>query len=319
MKYVWWGILLVVWAVLPFVLPRHAVDLLVFCGLYAIAGAGVGFLLGQGGICNMGQAAFYGFGAYSSGYCTAVLGWPSPGGFAVGLACSLALAYLIGRPILRLSGYFLALATLAVSIICSNVFYEAEAITGGSLGIPGVPKLDFWFTTLDRPEKFYFLVWIVAFACVLTMHNLMHSRIGLAMQAMRDSPEAAKVMAIDIATLRLWMFMISSGLGSVAGSLFAHYASFVNVDSFGVERSITLMLVPVIGGAASPAGVLIGGLFIGLVPEFLSKLGDIHRVMFGLALVATVVFFPDGLYGLMVQQFAKLRARIAAGKTEAAK
>jgi branched-chain amino acid transport system permease protein len=319
MKYLGWIVALVVWAVLPFVLPRHAVDLLVFCGLYAIAGAGVGFLLGQGGICNIGQAAFYGFGAYSSAYCTVELGWPAPAGFVVGLACSVGLAYLIGRPILRLSGYFLALATLALGIICSNVFYEAEAITGGTLGIPGVPKLDFWFTTLDRPEKFYFLVWIIAFGCVFAMRNLMHSRIGLAMQAMRDSPEAAKVMAIDIATLRLWMFMISSALGSVAGSLFAHYASFVNVDSFGVERSIILLLVPVIGGASAPAGVLVGGLFIGLVPEFLSRLGDIHRVMFGLALVATVVFFPDGLYGLVARLAATVRTRITAGKKEAAK
>lgn len=297
--------LALLWAVLPFVVERHAVDLLVFCGFYAVAGAGVGFLLGQGGIVNLGQAAFYGLGAYSSAYCTVQLGLPAPVGVVVGIAISLGLAFVIGRPILRLSGYFLALATLALGIISSNLFYEAEFLTGGTLGIPGVPKLHIGSFALDTPTKFYFLVWPVAVLCVLSMRSLMSSRIGLAMQAMRDAPDAAMVLAVDISRLRLWMFLISSALGALAGSLFAHYVGFVNVDSFGVERSIFFLLVPVIGGAASPAGVLLGALFVGLVPEALSVLGDIHRVLFGLALVGTVVFFPDGLIGLL-QRLADL-------------
>ncbi|UJX44212.1 branched-chain amino acid ABC transporter permease [Xanthobacter sp. YC-JY1] len=284
--------------ILPLVLERHAVDLLVFCGLYAIAGAGVGFLLGQGGIVNLGQAAFYGIGGYASAYCSARLGWPTPAGIAIGIALSLAIAALIGRPILRLSGYFLALATLALGIICTNIYFEADFITGGTLGVPGVPKLAIGGFVFDTPEKFYYLVWPIAFATILAMHNLMGSRVGLALQAMRDAPDAAMVMAIDNARLKLWIFMLSSGLGALSGSLFAHYVGFVNVDSFGVDKSIMFLLVPVIGGASVPAGAIIGALFIGLVPELLSALGDIHRVLFGLALVASVVFFPDGLWGL---------------------
>ncbi|MCG5237965.1 branched-chain amino acid ABC transporter permease [Xanthobacter oligotrophicus] len=284
--------------VLPLVLERHAVDLLVFCGLYAIAGAGVGFLLGQGGIVNLGQAAFYGIGGYASAYCSARLGWPALAGIAIGIVLSLIVAALIGRPILRLSGYFLALATLALGIICTNIYFEADFITGGTLGVPGVPKLAVGSFVFDTPEKFYYLVWPIAFVTILAMHNLMGSRIGLAMQAMRDAPDAAMVMAIDNARLKLWIFMLSSGLGALSGSLFAHYVGFVNVDSFGVDKSIMFLLVPVIGGASVPAGAIVGALFIGLVPELLSALGDIHRVLFGLALVASVVFFPDGLWGV---------------------
>ncbi len=285
-------------AALPFLLERHTVDLLVFCGLYAIAGAGVGFLLGQGGIVNLGQTAFYGVGGYASAYCTTRLGWPALAGIAIGIGISIALAGLIGRPILRLSGYFLALATLALGIICTNIYYEADFITGGTLGVPGVPKLSIGSFAFDTPEKFYFLVWPIAFVVIAAMHNLMNSRIGLAMRAMRDEPDAAMVMAIDNARLKLWMFMVSSGLGALSGSLFAHYVGFVNVDSFGVERSIMFLLVPVIGGASVPAGAIVGALFIGLIPEFLSAFGDIHRVLFGLTLVASVVFFPDGLWGI---------------------
>lgn len=283
---------------LPLVLERHAVDLLVFCGLYAIAGAGVGFLLGQGGIVNLGQAAFYGIGGYASAFCSARLGWPAPAGILLGVSLALALAFLIGRPILRLSGYFLALATLALGIIFTNIYFEADFITGGTLGIPGVPKLGLGGLAFDTPERFYYLVWPIAFAAILAMHNLMGSRIGLAARAMRDAPEAALVMAIDNAQLKLWMFMVSSALGALSGSLFAHYVGFVNVDSFGVDKSILFLLVPVIGGASTPAGAIIGALFIGLVPELLSAFGDIHRVLFGLALVACVVMFPDGLWGL---------------------
>lgn len=284
--------------VLPLVLERHAVDLLVFCGLYAIAGAGVGFLLGQNGIVNLGQAAFYGIGGYASAYCSARLGWPAPAGIAIGIVLSLAVAALIGRPILRLSGYFLALATLALGIICTNIYFEADFITGGTLGVPGVPKLALGGFAFDTPERFYYLVWPIAFATILAMHNLMGSRIGLATRAMRDAPDAAMVMAIDNARLKLWMFMLSSALGALSGSLFAHYVGFVNVDSFGVDKSILFLLVPVIGGASVPAGAIIGALFIGLVPELLSAFGDIHRVLFGLALVTSVVFFPDGLWGV---------------------
>jgi branched-chain amino acid transport system permease protein len=313
-----WLALLAIWAAVPFITERHVVDLFVFCGIYAIAGAGVGFLLGQGGIVNLGQAAFYGVGAYASAYVTARLGWPWPVGFAIGIGAASALSYLLGRPILRLSGYFLALATLALGIIFINLYFEADFITGGTLGIPGVPKLRIGSFTLDTPAKFYFLVWPLAFACVLAMYNLTRSRTGLAMQAMRDAPDAARVLAIDIARLRLWMFMISSILGSLSGSLFAHYVGFVSVDSFGVERSILFLLVPVIGGASAPAGVLIGALFIGLVPEALSVLGDVYRVLFGLTLVTVVVFFPDGLYGLLQKAAALARRENVEGRPGAA-
>lgn len=306
----------VAFLLLPFLLERHTVDLLVFCGLYAIAGAGVGFLLGQGGIVNLGQAAFYGIGGYASAYCSVQLGWPAVAGIAIGIAISLALAALIGRPILRLSGYFLALATLALGIICTNIYFEADFITGGTLGVPGVPKLSVGGFIFDTPEKFYFLVWPIVFVIIFAMHNLMESRLGLAMRAMRDAPEAALVMGIDNARLKLWMFMMSSALGALSGSLFAHYVGFVNVDSFGVDRSIMFLLVPVIGGASVPAGAVVGALFIGLVPEMLSAFGDIHRVLFGLALIASVVFFPDGLWGVGRSVIDVIGRRIGAGRGE---
>ena len=305
----WIAVALAVWAALPFLVPRNIADLLVFTGIYTIAGLGIGLLLGHCGIVNLAQATFYGLGAYASAYCTVMMGWPSITGFLVGAVISMALAYVIGRPILRLTGYFLALGTLALSAIASALFFEWDWLTGGTLGIGGIPKLDLLGFVLDRPSRYYFFVWIVAFACMWAAHNLVDSRSGLMLRAMRDSSTAAAALSVDLQSLRTRVFVVCALFGSLAGSLFAHHVSFVSTQSFTVDRSITFLLIPVIGGATSVPGIVVGALFITFLPELLSKLGDVHQILFGLALVAVVVLMPDGLMGAWDRFRARLVAR----------
>jgi len=302
----WLAVGLVVWAVLPLVVPRNVADLLVFTGIYTIAGLGIGLLLGHCGIVNLAQATFYGIGAYASAYCTVMMGLPSLVGFVVGAVIAMVLAYVIGRPILRLTGYFLALATLALGAIASALFFEWDWLTGGTLGIGGIPKLELFGFALDRPSRYYFLVWIVAFACMATARNLVDSRTGLMLRAMRDSSTAAAALSIDLQSLRTRIFVVCALFGAIAGSLFAHHVSFVSTQSFTVDRSINFLLIPVIGGATSIPGIVAGALFITFLPEFLSKLGDIHQILFGLALVGIVVLLPDGLMGAL----GRLRLRL---------
>lgn len=291
--------LLALWAVLPLVLPRHHVDLLNFAALLGIGGLGVGLLLGQCGIVNLGQAAFYGCGAYASAYCTTALGWPASAGMATGALISAALAAVIGYPILRLSGFFLALATLAVGSIAGVLFFEWDWLTGGTLGIGGIPKLSLLGWSLDVPERFYYFVWPVLGLALWLAQNLVGGRPGLAMRAMRDAAPAAEVMAVDMHRLKTQMFVLCAVLGSLAGSLYSHYMSFVSVQSFTVERSILFLLVPVIAGAHSVPGIVVGALFVALAPELLSALGDFHQVVFGLLLVVVVTLMPGGLVGLV--------------------
>lgn len=302
----WLAVGLVLWAVLPLVVPRNVADLLVFTGIYTIAGLGIGLLLGHCGIVNLAQATFYGIGAYASAYCTVMMGLPSLVGFVVGAVIAMVLAYVIGRPILRLTGYFLALATLALGAIASALFFEWDWLTGGTLGIGGIPKLELFGFALDRPSRYYFLVWIVAFACMATARNLVDSRTGLMLRAMRDSSTAAAALSIDLQSLRTRIFVVCALFGAIAGSLFAHHVSFVSTQSFTVDRSINFLLIPVIGGATSIPGIVAGALFITFLPEFLSKLGDIHQILFGLALVGIVVLLPDGLMGAL----GRLRLRL---------
>ena len=177
---------------------------------------------------------------------------------------------------LKLSGYFLALATLALAIIGHVLFLEWEWLTGGTLGIGGIPPLSLFGYRINTPVRFYYLVWPIVLLVILIHRNLLDSRTGIAMRAMRDAPSAAAVLGVNIARLKEKVFISSAILGSFAGSLFAHYVSFVSVDSFGVDRSINFLLIAVLGGARTIAGPILGALFVTALPNLLSRLGDIH-------------------------------------------
>jgi len=285
------------WGLIPLFVGRGVIDLLVFAGIYTIAGLGVTFLLGQCGIVSLAQSAFYGIGAYSAAYCTTQLGWPAPAGLSIGIALSAALACAVGWPILRLSGYFLALATLALAIIAHVLFVEWDWLTGGTLGIGGIPPLEPFGLRIDTPTRFYYLVWPLALLLLFLHANLLRSRMGFAMRALRDAPNAAAVVGIDVHMLKVKVFILSAVLGSLAGTLFAHYVSFVSVDAFGIDRAIAFLLIAVLGGARTIAGPMLGALFVTIVPYALSSFGDIHAVLFAVALIVAVIFLPDGFGG----------------------
>jgi branched-chain amino acid transport system permease protein len=300
--------LILVSAVLPLYLPRNLVDLLVFAGIYTIAGLGVGLLMGQCGIVNIAQATFYGIGAYASAYLTALAGYPIISGFIVGVLVSAVIALLVGWPVLRLRGYFLGLATLALSVIGSTLFYEWDWLTGGALGIGGLPSLELYGFKLDTPLRYFYLVWAIALVSILIGHNLVNSRTGLMLRAMRDAPDAAASLAIDLQWLRTRMFVLCAVFGSIAGSLFAHHVNYVSIDSFVIQKSITFLLIPMIGGVTSLSGVIVGSLFVTFMPEFLRGFGDFHQILFGLMLVAIIIGLPGGIVDAIARLW-RLRRR----------
>lgn len=288
-----------VYLLAPFVFERSYLDYFIFAGLLTLGGLGLGLLLGQCGIVNLAQAAFYGVGAYSTAYCTTILNWPSSLGILTGCMISTVISLAIGIPILRLTGFFLALATLSVSLIANALFLEWDNVTGGTLGIGGIPSLSVFGFALNTPDRFFYFIWAVVAIAMVLASNLVGGRPGLAMRAMRDAPPAAQSLGVEIPKLQLSIFVISGLLGSVAGSLFAHYVTFISVHSFSVERSILFLLVPIIAGATSVFGLVVGALFVVLVPELLSHLGDLHHLLFGVALVLVVVFMPRGVVGTL--------------------
>ncbi|TDR88180.1 branched-chain amino acid ABC transporter permease [Enterovirga rhinocerotis] len=299
---------LVVWAALPWFLSRGTIDILVFAGLYTIAGLGVSFLLGQCGIVSLAQSGFYGIGAYAAAYGTTALGLPIPVGIIAGMVVSGAIAAAVGIPVLRLSGHFLALATLALAIIAHVLFLELEWLTGGTLGIGGIPRIALFGFTFSTPFRFYYLVWPCAFALILFYTLLLNSRTGIALRAMRDAPAAAAVAGIPITSLKVRIFVLSAAVGSLAGSLFAHYVSFISVDSFAIDRAISFLLIAVLGGVRSIPGTIAGALFVTAAPNYLSRLGDIHPILFAVALIVAVIFLPGGFGGFVSSTWRRLTA-----------
>ncbi len=305
------GAAIALWAAVPALASRSVVDMLVFSGLYTIAGLGVTFLLGQCGIVSLAQSVFYGIGAYSTAYCTTHYGWPAPVGLVLGMLVSAAIALAVGWPVLRLSGYFLALATLALAIIGHVLFTEWDWLTGGTLGIGGIPQLNLFGFVLNSPQRFYYLVWPIAALLLFLYRNLLHSRTGFAVRAMRDAPAAAAVLGVDTHLLKVKVFVLSALLGALAGSLFAHYVSFVSVDSFGVDRAINFLLLAVLGGATTIIGPVFGALFVTIMPRVLSQFGDIHAVLFAACLILAVIFLPEGFGGALRQLAQRVRAGTA--------
>lgn len=294
--------------VLPHVLTRSYLDVMVLAGLYGIAGLGVGLLLGQCGIVNLAQAFFFGVGGYSSAYLSVNMGLPPVAGILAGIAISAAIALAVGWPILSLTGFYLAIATLAVGLIGTVMFHELDWLTGGALGIGGIPPLGIGGFVLSTPQAYFWFVWAVFLGLLVLSQNLTEGRPGLAMRAMRDAAPAAEVLGVDLHQLKTQMFVFSAVLGALAGSLFAHYVSFVSVESFTTHRTIIFLLIPVIAGMTSVWGIVIGALFVALVPELLSGLGEAHQMLFGLTLILIVMLLPQGLSGLPALILKRRRA-----------
>jgi branched-chain amino acid transport system permease protein len=222
-------------------------------------------------------------------------------GFLVGAAISVTIALLVGWPVLRLTGYFLALATLALSIIGSSLFYEWDWLTGGELGIGGIPKLDVLGFKLDTPARYYYLVWgpLYLRKIINLDPKTLQGPLDRALRAWRRRRQPG----IDMQWLRTRVFMMRCWAAS--RGLFAHYVSFTSVQSFTVDKSIGFLLIPVLGGVRSlwaSCSARCSDRHAGT----LSRIGDIHQILFGLALVAVVVLLPEGLVGLLVTAGRKL-------------
>ncbi len=305
--------LVVLWAILPLVASRSTIDLLVFTGLMTIAGIGVSFLLGQCGIVSLAQSVFFGIGAYSTAYGVTTLGWPASVALLVGMGLSGMVAAGIGLPVLRLSGYFLALATLALAIIGHVLFEQWDWLTGGTLGIGGIPPVSVLGWRLRTPQAFYWFLWPVVAVVLKGHYNLLNSMTGTSMRAMRDAPAAAAVIGVGVQRLKVKVFVLSAVLGAFAGSLFAHYVSFVSVDSFGLDRAIGFLLIAALGGARTIAGTILGALFVVAAPNLLSRFGDVHPLLFAALLIVSVVFMPGGFGGMLLDLRRRIEAMLLAG------
>lgn len=310
----WKGFLFL--AILVIALPlvtrsSYFLNMGVFIGLYALIATGLGLLLGYAGQVSLGHAAFYGLGAYSSAILTLHYGINPWLGLVAAAVITGLVAWLIGKPTLKLHGHYLAMATLGFGIICNILFGEGGAFTGGPSGLPGIPGLAIGSFEFNTDLRRYFLVWPLVVLQLVLMRNLLKSRLGRALRAIHDSELAASSCAIDPGKTKLMVFTLSAVWASLAGSLYAHTLNFVNPNPFGFVFSVTLVVMVVVGGSRSLWGPLLGVTAYSLLHEALTsgtmeqlmgamgipedRLQSLVVVLFGLLLILMLQFRPKGL------------------------
>jgi len=287
----------------------YLLNVLVFVGIHTILALALNLLLGYAGQISLGQAGFFGLGAYISGILTVTHGInPWLAMLAAALVVTL-IAFTVGFPILKLKGHYLAMATLGLGIIIYIVFNEAVDSTGGPSGFSGIPNLSIAGFVFDTDLKNYYLIWsFTLFAMGLSL-NLVHSRVGRALRAIHDSEVAARVMGVNARVLKVQIFALSAGLSAIAGSLYAHTMTFIAPASFGFNFSVELVTMVIIGGLASIYGSLLGAALLTVLPELLRAFQDYDIIVYGLLLVLMTMFMPGGLVKGIPGLLASIRAK----------
>lgn len=291
----------------------YIMNVLVFVGINTMLAIALNLLLGYAGQISLGHAGFFGLGAYLSGVLTTTCSLDPWVAMPAAAAVVGSIAGLIGFPILKLKGHYLAMATLGLGIIMYIVFNETIELTGGPSGLSGIPNLSLGGITFDSDVKNYYLIWGATLAVMLFSLNLANSRVGRALRAVHDSEVAAQVLGVNARLLKVQIFALSAVISSLAGSLYAHTMTFISPTSFGFNFSIELLTMVVIGGLGSIYGSFLGAALLTLLPEFLRGANDYDIIIYGSLLVVMVIFMPGGL----VRGIPALFRKVVKGKGEA--
>ena len=237
------------------------------------------------GMLAIANAAFMGIGAYTSAILTMNYGLPFPVALLGGMAMPCVTAFVIGKPTLRLSGVYLAMATLAFGEVVRIAVLNAESLTGGALGLNGIPQSTQW--------------WHVALALVLTLAvlwRLRRSKVGRAFESIKEDETAAGLMGIDVSAYKMLAFVLGAAIAGLAGALNAHLTFFISPGEYGFDRAVEILTMTILGGINGLTGPVAGAVILTLLPEALRTFQDFRLVVNGIILVLIVLFLPKGIW-----------------------
>ncbi|ADU51916.1 ABC transporter related protein [Thermaerobacter marianensis DSM 12885] len=307
------GILL--WASLPYgVGDLLSLSVFVLIALYIPIVVGLSVLSGYTGQVSLGQAAFYGLGAYLTAILSTHLDWKPWLSIPTAVALTGLIAYGIGRPILVLRGHYLVVATLGLNIIVEVLIRELHGLTGGPSGLSGIPPLAAGSMVLRGDRAYYYAASLLAAGAVAASALLIRSRVGRALQAIATSETAAETLGIDAASYKARVFAWSAVLAAASGCLYAHYVGYLSPSPFSFNFSVELLVMAVIGGLASLPGAVVGSAITVLLREQLRTIisglaggagAEYEVVIYGLILAAVVIFAPDGLWPSLARWWSR--------------
>jgi branched-chain amino acid transport system permease protein len=302
------GILLLFFLVLPFLIGPYPTTMLVLILIYSLVAMGLGLLIGWAGQFSLGQGAFFGIGAYTSGFLSVEFGvnpW-------LAMLCSGALAgtlaYVLGKPLLSVPGYKVGFVTIGFSWLFHD-FISRLQILGASTGFSGIAHFSLGGLTLDKDYQYYYITFAIFVLFFLLNQNFVRSKLGKQAKAMDTftggSALAAKSVGIDIGKLKTRIFMIAGVYAGIAGSLYAHYMTHLDPAPFSVWASILILLIIIMGGVKSTWGGVVGAaVYFGLQEALTFILGSkapmgLQYLVFGCIVSLILLFFPTGIMGFI--------------------
>jgi len=324
----WYALLTVIVLALPSLLSRYYIGEITWVFIYGICGVSLMVLVGYTGLISLGHAAFLGIGAYAHAYLLQH-GLPWAASVAIAMLITTACGVIVGLPALRMTGIYLAIATLAFAVIIQEVFTRWESVTGGFAGMAVDKPIIFGVRFNDEASFYYLCVAFLALTILLTK-NLLRSPTGRAWVAIRDSEIAAQSMGVHLPLYKSVAFAYSAAVMGLAGALFAHKIAYLAPDIFSILFSIQMLLLVVVGGLGSLQGAVFGAIFVALLPPIIAILRDsipanmigmasatgigligtvgrgigdflkkpgVEAGIFGLILVLVILVEPAGMYG----------------------
>lgn len=301
-----WIFLIAAIIVVPLVSGSYIIGVMCFVAVFGALGVGMGVLMEQAGIFSLAHPTWFGLGAYVSGV-LAVQGAAPPWlGCIIGAVFVAIISILIGAPLLRLRGYYLACATFGLLLVVEISLAQLGSVTGGHEGLMGIPPLKIFSFTFETDLHYYYLSWGLCIVCLWFLHNLMGSRVGRAVKAFNDSEIAAGSMGINVPAFKLKIFVLTAVMASLAGSLYTFYLRFTQPGIFGFPLLVELMTMIIIGGGKTLYGPLLGSFVVlwlrELIHMYLGKLlprmtAEVDAIFFGVLIIVILIFMPGGLAG----------------------
>ena len=295
---VWLPLLLAAALVPVAVRSEYILNTAVMAGIYVILASSLNITNGYTGLFSFGHAAFYGIGAYTAAILATRFGW----GFALTLPAAGVVAAAFGAalalPTLRLSGIFLALVTIGFQEIAYLVTLNWIGLTRGPMGIPGIPPAALFGIELRGNAAYYWLVLALDVLTLFVLSRIVTSRVGRAFVAIREDELAAEASGIPAFRMKVLSFVIATFFAGIAGAFFAHHARFVSADSFRLDETFVILTMLIVGGLGSLAGPVIGAVALVILPEASRFLAEYRGVVYGLILIAVILFRPEGVAGV---------------------
>ncbi len=286
----------------------YIISTMTVIGIFGILALQLSLLWGVAGQVSMGQAAFYGIGAYATAVLSVKFGINPWLAMAAGAVLSGAIAALVSFPLLKLAGFILAAATIAVNSVVVILISQMKTLTGGFMGMGGIPRLAIGSFVLNKDVHYYYLAWIFTFLIIFFTTNILRSGTGRALRSIHPvaggSEMAAQSLGVSPAKYKAQVFALSAIYCSLAGSIYAHWVTFISPSSFDVQASLKMLIMAVIGGVGSLWGAVLGaGVLVGIgegIREYLPKLlpgtyGEFQVIGYGIILILVLMFLPKGL------------------------